>query len=103
VQISLQSECYSFHPEEAFEILLKIKAVRHNFLFCGDRNGGVWCSLGSKSERRVVTIFKVTVIELIMLHPDCNITGHRKSLNASYKCRISIPKTQILFTAISQQ
>jgi len=59
--------------------------------------------LGSKSERRMVTTFKVKVVELKILHSDCNVTGHRESLNASYKCKITIPTIQILFTAISQQ
>jgi len=42
--------------------------------------------LGSKSERRMATIFKVKAVELMMLHPDCNVTGYTESLNASYKC-----------------
>jgi hypothetical protein len=90
-------------PEKPFGILLKMKPVRPNFMFCGNRKLGVWCLLGSTIKRRMVTTFKVKVGELIMLHPDCNVTGHEESLNASYKCKISIPQTHRLFTTISQQ
>jgi hypothetical protein len=65
-----------------------------------ERKQGVWCSLGSKSEKRMITTFNDKVGENTMLYPDCNVTEHRKSPNASYECNISVPKKQIPFCAI---
>jgi hypothetical protein len=48
-------------PEKPFGILLKIKPVRPNFMFCGNRKLGIWCLLGSTIKKRMVTTFKVKV------------------------------------------